>query len=28
VLHLVNLVPFLLAGAALLGPAALRRRRR
>jgi uncharacterized protein (TIRG00374 family) len=27
VLHLLNLVPFLLAGAALLGPAALRRRR-
>jgi glycosyltransferase 2 family protein len=28
VLHLLNLVPFLAAGAALLGPAALRRRRR
>ncbi len=28
VLHLLNLVPFLVAGAALLGPAALRRRRR
>jgi uncharacterized protein (TIRG00374 family) len=27
VLHLLNLVPFLVAGAALLGPAALRRRR-
>jgi uncharacterized protein (TIRG00374 family) len=28
VLHLLNLVPFLVAGAALLGPGALRRRRR
>jgi uncharacterized protein (TIRG00374 family) len=28
VLHLMNLVPFLVAGAALLGPGALRRRRR
>lgn len=28
VLHLVNLVPFLVVGAALLGPGALRRRRR
>ncbi len=28
VLHLLNLVPFLVAGAALLGPRALRRRRR
>ena len=28
VLHLLNLVPFLVAGAVLLGPAALRRRRR
>jgi uncharacterized membrane protein YbhN (UPF0104 family) len=27
VLHLLNLVPFLLIGALLLGPAALRRRR-
>jgi hypothetical protein len=28
VLHLLNLVPFLVAGAALLGPGALRHRRR